>query len=110
MELFCESAGEDGQRRAIIWVEGPSFHLAMPGFGVEEIEPWRQDDELWRGLHITCPPNIASHSREQDFYFGPDFLLRRHDYHVEASGGFAAAPLPELRGAYMRGGNLHDTV
>ena len=27
--------------------------------------------------------------RKQDF--GPDFLLRRHDYHVEASGGFAAA-------------------
>jgi hypothetical protein len=67
------------------------FHFAMPAFIVEEIEPWREDDELWRGLRVTYPPNIASHSRQQDFYFRPDFLLRRHDYHVEASGGFAAA-------------------
>jgi hypothetical protein len=90
------------------------FHFAMPGFVVEEIEPWHEDHELWRALRVTYPPNIASHSREQDFYFGPDFLLRRHDYHVEASGGFAAAQyvfdsvtvqgitLPTRRRAYMR--------
>ena len=29
--------------------------------------------------------NIASHGKEQDFYFGADGLLRRHDYHVNAS-------------------------
>ena len=69
------------------------FHSAMPGFAVEEIEPWREDDQLWRGLRVTYPPNIASHSREQDFYFGPDFLLRRHDYHVEASGGLRGGPI-----------------
>ena len=52
--------------------------------------------------------------KTQDFYFGPDFLLRRHDYHVEASGGFAAAQylygpvavqgitFPTKRRAYMR--------
>jgi len=67
------------------------FHFAMPGFVAEEIDPWREEDELWRGLRIICPPNIASHSKRQDFYFDPDFLLRRHDYHVEASSGFAAA-------------------
>ncbi|MNF97013.1 hypothetical protein D3C84_798270 [compost metagenome] len=27
----------------------------------------------------------------QDFYFGADFLLRRHDYNVDVSGGLAAA-------------------
>ena len=49
---------------------------------------------------------------------GPDFLLRRHDYHVEASGGFAAAQyvfepvmvqgitLPTKRRAYMRDSSL----
>ena len=73
----------------------------------------------------NVPPNIASHSREQDFYFGPDFLLRRHDYHVEASGGFAAAQyvfdsvtvqgitLPTKRRAYMRNEHLlpvHDRL
>jgi hypothetical protein len=94
------------------------FHFAMPGFFVEEIEPWREDDELWRGLRITYPRNIASHSRQQDFYFGPDFLLRRHDYHVEASGAFAATQyvfdtvtiqgitLPTRRRAYMRDDRL----
>ena len=101
------------------------FHFAMPGFGVEEIEPWREDDELWRGLRVTYPPNVASHSSEQDFYFGPDFLLRRHDYHVEASGVFAAAQyvfdsvtvqgitLPAKRRAFMRDAHLlpiHDRL
>ena len=90
------------------------FHFAMPGFAVQEIDPWHEDDELWQGLRVTYPSDIASHSRKQDFYFGPDFLLRRHDYHVEASGGFAAAQyvfdsvtvegiaLPTKRRAYMR--------
>jgi hypothetical protein len=94
------------------------FHLSMPDFVVEEIEPWREDDELWRGLRATYPRNIASHSRQQDFYFGPDFLLRRHDYYVEASGGFAGAQyvfdlvtvqgitLPTKRRAYMRNDHL----
>jgi hypothetical protein len=56
------------------------FHFAMPGFAVEEI------------------------------YFGPDFLLRRHYYHVESSGGFASAPLPELARRGWEGGNLHGAV
>jgi hypothetical protein len=101
------------------------FHFAMPGFAVEEIDPWREADELWQGLRVTYPSNIASHSRRQDFYFGPDFLLRRHDYHVEASGGFAAAQyvfdsvtvqgitLPTKRRAYMRDEHLlpiHDRL
>jgi hypothetical protein len=101
------------------------FHFSMPGFGVKEIDPWREDDQVWPGLRVTYPPNIASHSREQDFYFGPDFLLRRHDYHVEASGGFAAAQyvfnlvtvqgitLPTKRRAYMRDERLlpiHDRL
>lgn len=94
------------------------FHFVMTGFNVEEIAPWQESHELWRGLRVTYPPGIASHSRQQDFYFGPDFLLRRHDYHVEASGGFAAAQyvfepvtvqgitLPMRRRAYMRDGSL----
>jgi hypothetical protein len=101
------------------------FHFAMPGFDVKEIEPWHEQRELWRGLRVIYPPNIVSHSREQDFYFGPDFLLRRHDYHVEASGGFAAAQyvfepvtvqgitFPTRRRAYMRDSSLlpiHDRL
>jgi len=94
------------------------FLLSWPGFDVVEIPSWQEDDEEWRGLHATFPPNIASHSKEQDFYFGADGLLRRHDYHVNASGGFAATQyvsnfievegikLPTTRRAYMRAGNL----
>jgi hypothetical protein len=90
------------------------FHFAMPNFKVDEIAPWHEGDESWRGLRVTYPREIATHSRQQDFYFGSDCLLRRHDYHVEASGGFAAAQyvfepvtvqgitLPTKRRAYMR--------
>jgi hypothetical protein len=90
------------------------FLFALPGFSVQEISPWQEAGETWRGLRVTFPAEIASHSRKQDFYFGSDFLLRRHDYHVEASGGFAAAQyvydyvtaqgiiFPTRRRAYMR--------
>ncbi|MFD1276723.1 hypothetical protein ACFQ51_48115 [Streptomyces kaempferi] len=61
------------------------FLLAMPGFTVTDIEPWREGDEVWPGLRATFPPRIASHSTHQDFYFGPDRLLRRHDYHVDVA-------------------------
>jgi hypothetical protein len=101
------------------------FHFDLPGFAVEEIRAWHEKGEAWGGLRVTYPPNIASHSRQQDFYFGSDFLLRRHDYHVEASGGFAAAQyvsdnvtaqgivFPTKRRAYMRDERLmpiHDRL
>lgn len=39
--------------------------------------------------------DISSRDRKplpvQDFYFGPDFLLRRHDYQVDISGSFPTA-------------------
>jgi hypothetical protein len=94
------------------------FLFAMPGFGATEIAPWQEGDEVWRGLRVRFPDPIASHSREQDFYFGPDFLLRRHDYHVDVAGGFAAAQyvddivdvegvkFPRRRRAYSRGPDL----
>ncbi len=36
---------------------------------------------------MIVPDSIASHSREQVVYFGPDGLLRRHDYTVDVMGG-----------------------
>ena len=94
------------------------FFMAMPGFEVAEIAPWKEGNEQWRGLRVRFPEHIASHSQEQDFYFGPDFLLRRHDYHVDVAGGFAAAQYvhdivdaeglkyPTQRRAYLRGPDL----
>jgi hypothetical protein len=90
------------------------FLLAMDGVRVEEIEPWREGEEIWRGLRAIFPPRIAGHSTVQDFYFGADGLLRRHDYDVDVAGGFAAAQyvhdieefdgirLPTRRRAYRR--------
>jgi hypothetical protein len=39
-------------------------------------------------LRARFPNVIASHGREQDFYFGDDFLFRRHDYQLEIAGAF----------------------
>src|SRR5258708_21200304 len=68
------------------------FLLAMPGFEVAEISPWHEGGELWRGLRARFPDQIASHSQEQDFYFGDDFLLRRHDYHLDVAGPVPLGP------------------
>jgi hypothetical protein len=69
-------------------------------------------------LRARFPDAIASHSREQDFYFGDDFLLHRHDYHLDVAGGFPAAQyvydmveadgfrFPTRRRAYVRGPHL----
>ncbi|WP_245330616.1 hypothetical protein [Bradyrhizobium sp. AS23.2] len=94
------------------------FLLAMDGLDVREIEPWREGTEVWRGLRATFPTAIASHSHEQDFYFGPDMLIRRHDYRVEIAGNFPVAHyasdpvsvdgfrLPTRRRIYLRGDAL----
>jgi hypothetical protein len=68
------------------------FLFHNPGFSVqEELEPWHEDGEEWRRLRVTFPDDVASHTREQQFYFGPDGLLRRHDYTVDVLGGTAGA-------------------
>ena len=101
------------------------FFMAMPGFEVAEIEPWQEGAERWRGLRVRFPDKVASHSKEQDFYFGEDFLLRRHDYHVDVAGAFPVAQyvdnvvavdgiqFPTKRRAYMRAPDLkpvHDLL
>lgn len=91
------------------------FLLAMEGVAVEEAEPWREGKETWQVLRAYFPGSIETHSRVQDFFFGPDLLLRRHDYQVNIAGGFPAAQLtsgyvevggirlPTRRRAYTRG-------
>ena len=59
--------------------------------GRKELEPWGEDGEIWRRLHAVFARRIASHSAHQLFYFGPNGLLRRHDYHMEIVGNTAAA-------------------
>ncbi len=63
------------------------FLYTQRGFQTEEIEAIDADGESWRRLKITFPDYIKSHSREQISCFGPDGLLRRHDYTVDILGG-----------------------
>jgi hypothetical protein len=91
------------------------FLLTMDGVQVEETDPWREGTETWRVLRAQLPGTMESHCRIQDFFFGEDLKLRRHDYSVNVAGGFAAAQLtsdyvvangihlPTKRRAYTRG-------
>jgi len=91
------------------------FLLAMDGVRVEETEPWQEGVETWRVLRTYFPSSIDTHCQIQDFFFGEDLMLRRHDYQVNIAGGFAAAQLtsnyvvtngihlPTKRRAYTRG-------
>jgi hypothetical protein len=62
------------------------FLYTYPGFVSEEIAPWEEDGEQWRSLKVTFPDSIARHTRNQISYFGPDGLLRRHEYTVDVLG------------------------
>lgn len=91
------------------------FLLTMDGVEVTEERPWKEGSETWQVLRARFPGSIATHNALQDFFFGPDLQLRRHDYNVEVAGGFAAAQLmydyieadgirlPSKRRAYFRG-------
>jgi hypothetical protein len=101
------------------------FFMAMPGFTTEEIAPWTEGNEQWRGLRVRFPEGIHSHCQEQDLYFGDDLLLRRHDYQVDIAGSFPATQyvdqfvevqglkMPTRRRAYLRdpqGKPVHDML
>ena len=91
------------------------FLLAMEGARVEETEAWREGAETWRVLRAYFPSWMETHCLVQDFFFGEDLLLRRHDYNVNIAGGFGAAQLtseyvtanglrlPTRRRAFTRG-------
>ena len=66
------------------------FLLTLEGVSVREIDPVEDNGQSWVGLQAQLPPEIASHCSVQEFYFGEDGLLRRHDYRVDVAGGFPA--------------------
>ena len=63
------------------------FLYTRQGFATEEIASIQVESETWRRLKVTFPDNVKSHTREQISCFGPDGLLRRHDYTVDILGG-----------------------
>jgi hypothetical protein len=66
------------------------FLLALPGMSVRELEPVVDNGEELTGFQVQFGPGFAGHSTMQEFYFGPDLLLARHDYRVDVAGGFSA--------------------
>jgi hypothetical protein len=63
------------------------FLYTYDGFITEEISAISVNGETWRRLKVTFPDSVSSHSHEQISCFGPDGLLRRHDYTVDILGG-----------------------
>jgi len=63
------------------------FLYTQAGFESEEISSIQVEEETWRRLKVTFPEYVKSHTREQISCFGPDGLLRRHDYTVDILGG-----------------------
>jgi hypothetical protein len=63
------------------------FLYTHDGFTTEEIPSIQVEGETWRRLKVTFPDNVKSHTKEQISCFGPDGLLRRHDYTVDILGG-----------------------
>ena len=60
--------------------------------------------ETWRVLRAYFPGSIETHCGIQDFFFGEDLMLRRHDYSVNVAGGFAAA---QLTSDYVVANGIH---
>ena len=98
------------------------FLLAMDGVRAEETESWNEGSETWRVLRAYFPGSVETHNLVQDFFFGEDLTLRRHDYTVNVAGGLTAAQLtsdytvasgirlPTKRRAYARGADRRPTL
>jgi hypothetical protein len=67
------------------------YLFTLPGVESAELEPWNENGERWRRLHVTFPNSIATHTAEQTFYYDTDGLQRRHDYTVDVNAGAVVA-------------------
>jgi hypothetical protein len=47
------------------------FLMALPGFEVEEVAPWREGEKTWRVLRTRFPAAIPSHCPTQEFTSDP---------------------------------------
>jgi len=98
------------------------FLYTRPGFVSDEITPIEVDGETWRRLKVTFPDDVKSHTREQIACFGPDGLLRRHDFTMDVLGGapgslyatdyrdVSGIMLPTTRRAYAPQGDAQITM
>lgn len=66
---------------ALLHYHSIPFTLGEAGFAGMERVGFRGEDLV--ALALDFPPERQTHSRRQTFYFGPDALVRRHDYVAE---------------------------
>lgn len=69
------------------------FMLATGGVEISELVPWNEAGRQWRVLRAEFPPELSTPARVQDYFFDADFLLRRHDYHVDGGSGITVSEL-----------------
>lgn len=62
------------------------FLLTYPGVEIREMPPWREENEQWHRLAAVFPESIATHNREQIFYFDQQLRHRRVDYSPDVTG------------------------
>lgn len=62
------------------------FLIAGSGFASREIEPHRENGDVWRRLLVSFPSDVPTHSAEQIFYFCRSGVLRRMDYEIDVTG------------------------
>jgi hypothetical protein len=46
--------------------------FTYPGVESRAIEPWQEDGQTWRRFAVTFPGNLATHNRDQVFYYDAD--------------------------------------
>lgn len=63
------------------------FLYTREDFSSDEIAPIEVNGETWRRLKVAFPDSVKTHTKQQISCFGPDGLLRRHDYTVDILGG-----------------------
>ncbi|MEH1168905.1 hypothetical protein V6V47_26310 [Micromonospora sp. CPCC 205539] len=67
------------------------FLFTWPGIEAHEIEPWQENGQAWRGLSVTFPASVDTHSETQLYYFDDSGLLRRMDYQPVVNGNSPVA-------------------
>jgi len=69
------------------------YLLARDDVETRELEPHRENGQIWRVLEVTFPDPFvfASHAKTQTYYFNDRFILQRHDYAPDVLGGSPAA-------------------
>ena len=62
------------------------FLFTYRGVQTEEIAPWAEHGQIWRGLRVTFPAWLATHNRRQLSYFDGTGMQRRMDCQPEVNG------------------------